>query len=69
VELCLAFKEVRAGKVKVSLRSNGKVDVYAIAKRHGGGGHRMAAGMTVDGPMAEAIKNLIGELTPGRSLE
>jgi nanoRNase/pAp phosphatase (c-di-AMP/oligoRNAs hydrolase) len=61
VELCIAFKEVAGGKVKVSLRSNGGIDAFAIAKRHGGGGHRMAAGMTTDGPMTEAIAVLVAE--------
>jgi nanoRNase/pAp phosphatase (c-di-AMP/oligoRNAs hydrolase) len=61
VELCLVFKEVPGGEIKVSLRSNGKVDAFAIAKRHGGGGHRMAAGMTLDGPMATVIKSLVAE--------
>ncbi len=61
VELCVIFKEIAGGKVKVSLRSNGKFNAFTIAKRHGGGGHRMAAGLTVDGPMAAAIKALIAE--------
>jgi phosphoesterase RecJ-like protein len=61
VELCLFFKENPDGKIKVSLRSNGKVDAYAIAAGHGGGGHRMAAGLSVDGPMNRAIESLVGE--------
>ncbi len=63
VELCLVFKEVADGGIKVSLRSNGKVDAFAIAKRHGGGGHRMAAGMTLNGPMETAMEKLIAECT------
>lgn len=36
------------GKIRVSLRSNGKVDVSKIAEKFpGGGGHRAAAGFTV----------------------
>ena len=61
VHFCLFFKELASGRIKVSLRSNGPVDVYEIATRHGGGGHRMAAGMTVDGPMDEAIRKVIDE--------
>jgi phosphoesterase RecJ-like protein len=45
VELVLFFKETGDGHVKVSLRSNGNVDAYAIAEHFGGGGHRMASGM------------------------
>lgn len=35
------------GAVRVSLRSNGKVDVSKIAARFGGGGHKNAAGFTL----------------------
>jgi len=61
VELCIIFKEVPGGQIKVSFRSNGGVDVFAIAKRHGGGGHRLAAGMTVEGPVSKAIARVIAE--------
>ena len=59
VELCLIFKELSDGQVKVSLRSNGKVNAFEIARSFGGGGHRMASGMRLDGPMADAIKKLV----------
>ncbi len=36
------------GRVKVSLRSRGGTDVGALAASFGGGGHRLAAGFTVD---------------------
>ncbi|MCK5620189.1 MAG: bifunctional oligoribonuclease/PAP phosphatase NrnA [Candidatus Krumholzibacteria bacterium] len=59
VELVLFFKEIPDGKIKVSLRSNGKVDAHSIARSFGGGGHRMASGMKVDGPMKEAIARVV----------
>ena len=34
----------KGGVKKISLRSNGRVDVSKIAKRFGGGGHKQAAG-------------------------
>ncbi|MDQ3720976.1 MAG: bifunctional oligoribonuclease/PAP phosphatase NrnA, partial [Actinomycetota bacterium] len=41
---------------KVSLRStDGAVDVSAIAREHGGGGHRRAAGFGTDIPHAELV--------------
>ena len=55
VELVLFFKETSEGDIKVSLRSNGNVDAHAIAKHFGGGGHIMASGMRVQGPMQHAI--------------
>jgi phosphoesterase RecJ-like protein len=59
VELVLFFKEIPDSKIKVSLRSNGRVDAYAIARGFGGGGHRMASGMKVDGPMSDAIDTVV----------
>ena len=59
VEFCLFFKELPSGRIKVSLRSNGKVDVYEIASGYGGGGHRMASGMSLAGPMDKAIESLV----------
>ncbi|MFH1754903.1 MAG: bifunctional oligoribonuclease/PAP phosphatase NrnA [Candidatus Latescibacterota bacterium] len=59
VELCLFFKETSTGRVKVSVRSNGKVNAYLIAKHHGGGGHKMASGIDVDGPMDLAVQKVI----------
>ncbi len=35
------------GKIEVSLRSDGSVDVSEIAKKYGGGGHKAAAGFRV----------------------
>ena len=61
VEFVLFFKELDDGRVKVSLRSNGRVDVLEIAKRYGGGGHRMACGMTLDGPIDAAIERLVND--------
>ena len=37
------------GKIAVSLRSDGSVDVSEIAKKYGGGGHKKAAGFKFDG--------------------
>jgi phosphoesterase RecJ-like protein len=42
------------GKVRVSLRSKGKVDVNEVAKAFGGGGHEKAAGFLIDGTINRA---------------
>ncbi len=55
VELVVFFKEMSEGDIKVSLRSNGNVDAHAIAKHFGGGGHIMASGMRIPGPLQHAI--------------
>ena len=47
---------------KVSLRStDGSVDVSAIARVHGGGGHRRAAGFGTDMAYAELVEFLRAE--------
>jgi len=46
------------GAVRVSLRSAGPVDVNAVAASLGGGGHRAAAGVVMDGSLAEVRERL-----------
>jgi bifunctional oligoribonuclease and PAP phosphatase NrnA len=48
---------------KVSMRStDGKVDVSAVARINGGGGHRRAAGFGTDLPYEQVVEFLIGEI-------
>jgi phosphoesterase RecJ-like protein len=52
------------GRRKVSLRATDKsVDVSAIARGLGGGGHRQAAGFTTDVPLDELIERLRREVS------
>ena len=44
------FKQAENGAYRVSLRSKGAIDVGRIAGAFGGGGHRNAAGFTIEGP-------------------
>ncbi len=53
VRMALLFREIAQGRVKVSLRSVGDVDVAAFAKAYGGGGHTKAAGLSISGSLAE----------------
>lgn len=53
VRMALLFREVSQGRIKVSLRSVGDVDVAAFAKRFGGGGHTKAAGLALQGSLAD----------------
>jgi bifunctional oligoribonuclease and PAP phosphatase NrnA len=49
---------------KVSLRSSeGDIDVSAIARKNGGGGHKRAAGFSTDLELDELITFLCGEVT------
>jgi phosphoesterase RecJ-like protein len=49
----------RDGAVKVSLRGKGDVDVSAIARGFGGGGHPNAAGCTVPGTLEAATGQVL----------
>src|SRR5579864_4522587 len=54
------------GSHKVSLRSRGEVDVEKIARHHGGGGHRNAAGYSLSGgeagSTAEVEREAVSEI-------
>ncbi|MDY0041592.1 MAG: bifunctional oligoribonuclease/PAP phosphatase NrnA [Desulforhabdus sp.] len=57
VELAVLFREDDDNElVHVSMRSKGKIDVSAFARRHGGGGHRNAAAFRVSGKL-DAIRS------------
>jgi phosphoesterase RecJ-like protein len=60
VEVGVLYKEVEGGKVKVSFRSRSQVDVAAIAKSLGGGGHVRASGCTVTGSLPE-VKKIVAQ--------
>lgn len=51
------------GNVKVEFRSNGQVNVAAIAIALGGGGHRAASGCTIKSPMVEAEQRVLAEIS------
>ena len=58
VEVAMFLYEVESQVFKVSLRSNGKVDVSAIAVYFGGGGHMRAAGCDMAGSVYDVINNI-----------
>ena len=49
----VTLRELRPGVVKISLRTGPRVDASAVCQRLGGGGHKAAAGATVNGTMDE----------------
>ncbi len=61
VELAMMLRESPNGKVRVSLRSRGKVNVAHLAQQFGGGGHENAAGCTLETSIAEAEAILVRE--------
>lgn len=60
-EIAIEIKE-RSGKIRASLRSNGRAEVDRIAEAFGGGGHVKAAGVTFsDMTLGEAKQAVIKE--------
>ena len=62
VEVAMFIYELETQSFKVSLRSNGKVDVSKIAVYFGGGGHKRAAGCDLQGSMYDVINNISGQI-------
>jgi phosphoesterase RecJ-like protein len=72
VEVAALFVELGDGGFRCSLRSKGHVDVRAIAQKYGGGGHRMASGVNLKGPLEEAqrlILEAVGEQFGGLTID
>jgi phosphoesterase RecJ-like protein len=53
-DINVLFKEVEPRRVRVSVRTTEKADAVAITSIFGGGGHKRAAGCTLEVPLAEA---------------
>ncbi|MDE7298669.1 MAG: bifunctional oligoribonuclease/PAP phosphatase NrnA [Lachnospiraceae bacterium] len=62
VEVAVFIYELAPQEFKVSLRSNGEVDVSKTAVFFGGGGHRKAAGYEARGRLHDIINNLTAGL-------
>ena len=65
VEAAVFLRELPEGRIRMSLRSKGKINVAAIAAQLGGGGHENASGCTVDGPIDRALAEILTELRRG----
>jgi phosphoesterase RecJ-like protein len=60
ISVALLFRELSDGKIKVSLRSKGVVDVRLLASGFGGGGHRNASGIVTEGCLEALAEQIIG---------
>lgn len=55
-------REVEPGKYRASLRSKGEINVARVAERFGGGGHKNAAGLGIDGDWDEKEAEIVEAL-------
>lgn len=58
VECAIFMYQLDTREYKVSLRSNGKVNVEKVASFFGGGGHERAAGVTMQGTFYDIVNSL-----------
>jgi phosphoesterase RecJ-like protein len=59
VKVACLLRELGGGRVKISLRGKGEVDVNRIAAAFGGGGHANAAGCTVSGTLEAVTRRIL----------
>jgi phosphoesterase RecJ-like protein len=60
--VAVVLREMESGKLRASLRARGEWDVSKVAARFGGGGHRLAAGCSLDGPPEAAVAAVLAAL-------
>lgn len=63
VEAVLYMREVKPDAYRVSLRSKGDINVARVAEKFGGGGHKNASGLRVEGDWNELEARILQELT------
>lgn len=69
-KIALVLTEMPGNKVKGSFRTTSEIDVAAIAKKFGGGGHKKAAGFTIDGKLVPKKNGwTVTSVTPPQSPE
>jgi len=62
VEVAIFLYEIGQDEYKISLRASGDVDVSKVAEYFGGGGHKKAAGFTLQGKSEEIVGRIIGQI-------
>lgn len=58
VDVAILIREVAGNNYKISMRSKGNTDVARICNLFGGGGHRNAAGCTIEGTVSHVRDRL-----------
>ena len=63
IEVVVFCSELENGKIRVSLRSKGKVEIHEVAMKFGGGGHAFASGVRMRGPIEKAEEKILSALS------
>jgi len=62
IQAVLFFKQIEGESYRISMRSKGDVDIAAVAKEFGGGGHKNAAGCTASGGVDMLQKKFVEKI-------
>jgi phosphoesterase RecJ-like protein len=62
VQVAIFFRELPDKRFRVSLRSKGVANVSKVAEDFGGGGHKCASGCSINGPLADAVAQIVDRL-------
>jgi phosphoesterase RecJ-like protein len=62
VDIAAVFREAKPGHVRVSVRSRGDIDIAEVCRMFNGGGHKNAAGCTIDAGVEEAMARMVPAL-------
>lgn len=64
VKVALIFEDLEDGRIRISLRSKDeRINVAAIAAQFGGGGHAMASGIRMRGPLEECCTKVLAAIS------
>jgi phosphoesterase RecJ-like protein len=69
IQAVVFFKQDEGDQYRVSMRSKGDIDIGAVAKSFGGGGHKNAAGCTVSGAIDALQKTFIEKIEEAIALQ
>ena len=69
IQAVVFFKQDEGERYRVSMRSKGDIDIGAVAKSFGGGGHKNAAGCTVSGAIDTLQKTFVEKIEGAIALQ
>lgn len=62
LDVIVIFTESEPGRVRINLRSRGKLDVARLAGKFNGGGHKNASGCYMDGTMTQVKARILSAI-------
>ena len=63
IKVSVLIKEISEDKYRISMRSKNGINVAAVASQYNGGGHKNAAGCTIEGKIDDIKKDLFKKIS------